>query len=270
MPSISSWFSDLSRRKLRLAASAHVGSRDTLNLHRLVLLKNSLTQAELPPPPPRYTQAIDSNSSSVVNNINDSLTTSESVVLSNADSHILQGDAEKKWFDSILESLADDLDDIEVKVSTVEEDIAFLDSDLEDSLHSWVSPFEELTTNDPLPFAFPSDIFLTASVLPSMHPEPSLHLFLHTPNSQHSVYGRPSLMDSRYPEADYDLPLSDASSDAETEDDEDGPFTPYGGSRTSLREQAVVNPEVYVEGDSYFLHGSEIDLFSPPSYIQQC
>lgn len=266
MPSISSWFSDLSRRKLRLAASAHVGSRDTLNLHRIVLLKNSLTQAELTPSPPEYPQAAESTPPSAVNQ--ELAFVSPVALLSNPGSAPPLGDAEEKWLDSVLETLTDDLDDIQVRISPAEEDIAFLDSHLEDSFHSWVSPYEELTAEETLPFSFPSDMFLIGPVLPSMQSDPSLHLFFQTLNSPHS-YGRPSSVEFRYPEADYDLPVSDTSSDAETEDDEDGPFTPYSVSQASFGAQAAVEPEVYVEDDSYFLLGPEIDLFSP-SYLQQC
>lgn len=266
MNSISSWFSDLSRRKLRLAASAHVGSRDNLSLHRIVLLKNSLTQAELTSSPPEYPHLAEPSSSPNVNNAS-ILGTSVSMLL-NSDSPSSRDDAEEKWLDSVLETLADDFDDIEAKVSPTEADVTFLDSDLESSLHSWVSPYEELDSDDPLPFAFPSDIFLNASVLPSMQSNPSLHAFFHPHNTPPPSYDPSSPVEIRYPEADYDLPLSDASSEAESEDEDDGPATPYGGSQASLRARTVFEPEVY--GDSYFLHGSEIDLFAPPSYLPQC
>jgi len=258
MPSLPSWLSDLSRRKLHVAASGRDGWRDTLNLRRFVLLKNSITQAEDPQPtahtssdafifPSNATSAEPSESPGTANSLN----------------------LQDAWLESVLETLEDDDDTLEVKVELVEDgDLAFhLDSELDDPFDSWAYDEDEYATHDaPLPFSSVHFLSSPSAVLPS-----SLHVPLQALlNSPHSHYNQP-FVEPRYPEADYDLPLSEDSSDGES-DDEDGPLTPYSGSEPSLRERQVevIEPEIFVDPDSYFLYPSELDLISSPTFFQQC
>lgn len=241
MPSISSWLSDLSRRKLHVAALGRDGWRDTLNLRRFVLLKNSITHAQDPSPNSNPTE--DRTSNSFI--FPDSITPTEP-----SEPTRTTGALEEAWLASVLETLEEPDDQTEVKV---DEDI-----DFDDPFESWVSPFDQ----DPLPFAFsfPDNFLTSPSVLP-----PLQALLI---NSPHSAFNQP-FVEPRYPEADYDLPDSDSSSECESDDD-DGPLTPYSGSEPSLGERPAIEPEVYVEADSYFLYPSELDLISSPPFIQQC
>ena len=257
MPSLPSWLSDLSRRKLHVAASGRDGLRDTLNLRQFVLLKNSITQAEDPTPEKPTTHT--SSDAYIFPSNNNCTESSPSLNLQDA------------WLESVLETL-EESDELEVKVEIdlVEDDLAFqLDSELsDDPFDSWVYDDEYATHDDPLPFPFSSDNFLSSpssAVLP-----PSLHTpFQRLINSPHSPYNQP-FVEPRYPEADYDLPDSDGSSDGESDDE--GPLTPYSGSAASLRERRVevVEPEVFVDPDSYFLYPFELDLMSSPTFFQQC
>jgi len=269
MPSISSWLSDLSRRKLHVAASSRDGLRDTVNLRRFVLLKNSITNAESPSPSssPPYSQHSPFLSSDnppvhapVVPEV--CILSASNVSQSNTSSQA----SEEKWLESVLENLDDHDCEVEVKVAPVEEELAFLGFGLDGLFESWVSPYDEYDENDSdsLPFSFPPND--SSSVLPSMRSPTSLQL-LSSPKSPLIL----PFIESRYPEADFDLPSSEASSDDESDDDDGGgPLTPHGGSQSSLREQSDIRPDLYRQLDSYFLYPSELDLTSPPTYFRQC
>lgn len=250
MNTISSWLSDLSRRKLHVAASGRDGWRDTLNLRRFVLLKNSITQAQDPSPTTSDTEDATSNSFIFPT----TMSPTEPSEQARTNTGVLE--SEDAWFASVLETLEVD-DRTEGKVDMVDEE----DFDFDDQFESWVSPFDEYAP-DPLPFPFSSsdNFFASPSVLP-----PLQALLLSSPNS---AFNQP-FVEPRYPEADYDLPDSDSSSECESDDD-DGPLTPYSGSEPSLGQRPAVEPEVYVEADSYFLYPSELDLISSPPFIQQC
>lgn len=266
MPSISSWLSDISRRKLHSAASGRDGLRDTINLRRFVLLKNSITHAESPSPSPSSPSqppllVSDDDRAEVV-------TLPDTVPVTSILGHPETPpslDSEEKWLESVLETLDDDFDcEVEVEVHQVvdddDEDLDFLDSTSQDSFESWVPPYDDIS--------IPSDTFLSAPapVLPPQFQQPtSLHFFLNSPDSH---FNQP-YVEPRYPEADLDLPLSDTDSESE-DDDDDVPLTPYSGSQPSFREQSSSEPEVYMEHDSYFLYPSELDPISPPLYYQQC
>lgn len=247
MPSISSFLSDLSRRKLDTAASGRDGWRDTLNLRRFVLLKNSITQAETPPSPSPL---------SPIANIPARPSTSNTL------------DSEEAWLESVLETLEKSDNEVEVKVGAVDEEFTLFESELDDPFECWISSYDVYTVNgEHAPFPLSSDSFLSSpSVLPSFQPPVSLQFLIDSDCSFHQDYVEP-----RYPEADLDLPLSDTSSDGDSEDDDDddddGPPTPYSGSQPSLREQSVVEPQVYIEPDMYFLYPSEL---SSPPHFQHC
>ncbi|KAF8507277.1 hypothetical protein JB92DRAFT_2961445 [Gautieria morchelliformis] len=262
MPSISSWLSDISRRKLRTAASGRDGLRDSINLHRFVLLKNSITHAESPSP------SLSSQSSLLVPDGDHS----EVIVLPDTKPVTMSlgrhpdttptVDSEEKWLESVLETLDDDFDrEVEVEVHQVDDnDLDFLDSASQDSFESWVPPYDGLP--------IPSDNFLSAPtpvLSPQFQPPPSLQFLLNSPDSH---FNQP-YVEPRYPEADLDLPLSETNSDSESDDD-DGPLTPYSGSQPSLGEHRTAEPEVYIEHDSYFLYPSELDPILPSVYYQQC
>ena len=268
MPSISSWLSDISRRKLRTVASGRDGLQDTINLHRFVLLKNSITHASESPAP----SSPSSQSSLLVQDEGRTeVLISPDVAprtpsLGHRPDTSSNHDSEEKWLESVLETLDDDFDgDVEVEVHQVnDDDLDFLDSS-QDSFESWGPPFDACPINHPLPI--PSDNFLSAPspVLSSQLQSPTSLQFLF--NSPNSHFNQP-YVEPRYPEADLDLPISETNSDSESDDD--GPLTPYSGSQPSLGEQATTEPEVYVEHDCYFLYPSELDPISPPIYYQQC
>lgn len=252
MPSLTSWLSDLSRNKLHVAALGRDGWRDTLNLRRFVLLKNSITLAQDPSPSPHatsHTEDATSNTFIFPNNV-----TATEPSQPQHTTNVLE--SEEAWLESVLETLEESDDQTEGKVDiTADEEF-----DFDDPFESWISPFDEFS-EDPLPFPFSFDNFLTPpSVLPPLHA-----LLINSPNS---AFNQP-FVEPRYPEADYDLPDSDGSSEFESDDD-DGPLTPYSGSEPSLGERPAVEPVVYVEADSYFLYPSELDLISSPPFFQQC
>ena len=259
MPSISSWLSDISRRKLRSAASGHDGLRDTINLHRFVLLKNSITHAESPSPslPSQSPLLVPDDDRAKVLVLPDTVPVTSSLGHRPETSPTV--DSEEKWLESVLETLDDDFDcEVEVEVHQVDDDVDFLDSASQDSFESWVPPYDDIPIL--------SDTFLSAPtpvLSPQFQPPPSLHFLLNSPDSH---FNQP-FVEPRYPEADLDLPLSDTDSES---DDDDGPLTPYSGSQPSLREQPSAEPEVYLEHDCYFLYPSELDPISPPVYYQQC
>lgn len=271
MPSISSWLSDISRRKLRTAASGHDGLRDTINLHRFVLLKNSITLAESPT---SSSSSLSPQSSLLAQNDDRAEVLAIPNPMSGTPSHRHRPvtspslDSEEKWLESVLEDLDDDFDcNVEVEVHQVaDDDLEFLDSASQDSFESWAPPYDAFHVNHPLPV--PSDNFLSSPspvLSPQFQPPTSLQ-FLFNPSTSH--FNQP-YVEPRYPEADLDLPLSDTNSDSESDDD-DGLLTPYSGSQPSLREETTTEPEVYVEHDCYFLYPSELDPISPPIYYQQC
>lgn len=250
MPSISSFLSDLSRRKLDTAASGRDGWRDTLNLRRFVLLKNSITQAETPPPSPSPLSPIANIPARPSKESSNNL------------------DSEEAWLESVLENLEkSDDNEVEVKVAAVDEEFTLFESELDDPFECWISSYDVYTVNGP-PFPLSSDSYLSSpSVLPSFQPPVSLQFLIDSSDCPF----RQDYVEPRYPEADLDLPLSDTSSDGDSEDDDDddddGPPTPYSGSQPSLREQPVVEPQVYIEPDMYFLCPSEL---SPPPHFQHC
>ncbi|KAF8590525.1 hypothetical protein K439DRAFT_1657304 [Ramaria rubella] len=269
MPSITSWLSDISRRKLRVAASGHDGLRDTINLRRFVLLKNSISQAESPAPPqlsPESSLPKDDHVETLVFPDVCSVSSSLSHISDTPPGH----DTEEKWLESVLETLEDEFDgEVEVEVLPVEDDdddIDFLDSSSSDSFASWAPQYDGLAFDDPLPFS-PNHTFSRSAVLSStFQPPTSRQLFFDSQNSHFNQL----FVEPRYPEADFDLPISETSSDSETDDDDDGPSTPFSGSEHSLGGRGTVEPGVYVEHDSYFLYPSELDLISPPIFYQQC
>lgn len=240
-----------------MAATGHDGLRDTINLHRFVLLKNSITQAESP-------------SSSSGDRPNEALVFPDTAIAVAANVHGVDTssscDSEEKWLESVLETLDDDFDsEVEVEVHPVEEDdIDFSDTASDDLFEAWTPPYNRHSADHPSSVS--QDLFVSSpsAVLSQPYPQPPLQRFFDSPDSP---FNQP-FVEPRYPEADLDLPMSEASDDDE---DDDGPLTPYSGSRPSLVEQVAAEPGIYVERDSYFLYPSELDLISTqPLYYQHC
>lgn len=253
-----------------MAASGRDGLRDTINLHRFVLLKNSITQAESPSPSPSSSQ-----SSFIVaeHDHDEVLVFPEASALAASydgqDGSSSTPDSEEKWLESVLEDLDDDFDgEVEVEVHPVEEDDDFPDTASDDLFEPWSHSYDSLSVDPPLSISQDHFVSSPSAVLSPPFPQsPSLQLLFDSPDSPFNQL----FVEPRYPEADFDLPISEASSDSDSDDDDDGPLTPYGGSQPSLDEQTAPEPEVYVEQDSYFLYPSELDPISPqPLYYQQC
>jgi hypothetical protein len=192
MASISSWLSDISRRNMRTAGSGRGGLRDSNNLCRFVLLKNSITHAESPSPSLFSQSALlvpdDDHSEVIVLSDTRPVTMS----LGRCPDTTPTLDSEEKWLESVLETLDDDFDrDVEVEVHQGDDnDVDFLDPASQDSFESWVPPYDALP--------IPSDNFLSAAtpvLSPQFQPLPSLEFLLNSPDSHFNQ----QYVEPRYP-----------------------------------------------------------------------
>ncbi|KAI0831090.1 hypothetical protein BC628DRAFT_1352230 [Trametes gibbosa] len=289
-PESSSLFT-MARSKLQSAVAG--GVKDSCSLHRWVLLKNSISRSHTPvdPAPPQLQAGVSDVQHVVYRHDEDELPSSSPALVEEdafmfPDPHSLgsrsavTGDCEKQWLDSLLESLGDDDDDMDMGSTIASVSAPVVDDDDEplSPLCSPMSSSDDLVNHSSLfyqssPIAMPYPI-----PYPPLHPPliPSwLQLDAHAAGSLPPSSSAVSLYDDPLPYHDVDdideLPVPGAIEDT-SDDESDVLSTPYSHSTSSLsppdlssaslrqaRTRLHTRPHVYVGTDDDYFYPFELD-----------
>ena len=271
----------MARSKLHVA----IGGKDNCNLHRWVLLKNSVFHSQSPPTP----SVLSAPSSSVcvcsedVADDEDDGAESDSFMFPDASKLIPQGDtdmavSEAEWLDSLLETLCEGEEDEFCADSDVQVSVVAVEEDDDASLSPLTSP---MSSSDDLPnqqaHCSPPPAVPYPVPCPFFHPPlvrpyelgPSIESPLISPPLPHSAlhrYDIDELDDLSVPEA-----IEDTS-----DDESDAPSTPslgrssdpfFGTSLSGERKKQRSQPNVYIRTTGSVYDRFELDPLPFPEFV---
>jgi len=261
----------LARSKLHSGLSS--GARDNLSLHRWVLLKNSITRdspsnaASAAPVNDLFEEEEeddDEEGSTVYEDVFAFLFPDPGDALTTEDANV----SEAQWLDSVLETLGDDDDGVDMGV---EVSVYPVGDDDDDERFKWDAVPPLYSSDDSLDL--PSPISVPYPVpYPPFHPPLVRALEI---DSLDSCFP-PSPVDSlSYDDDDY-FPMPDAIEDT-SDDESDAPATPVTRSRSSLnlvdpasiplpldRPRAMLEPHVYSDTNGSLFYPFELDPLPYP------